>query len=242
MRATCLMTATVMMALGSGGGSTLAGTIAFSGVDWTTNDNPQSTYQVIDANTGQITGTTDPNSDTFVTTPLSVEVGKTVSLDLDLDSGDLGGWDISITFGSNDNLATCCGGFIASDRILYRDPNAGLYFQSFVNNGEYASTTATTPYDGVRFSFMFDSATSAELSVSNQTSAGVYTPAFSQAVSFTDVSDIDFLRIGTYANAQPVTISNLSVVPEPAAASVLGVLLALTGAVRGGRVVAGRER
>jgi hypothetical protein len=216
--------------------SGFAGTISFGGRDWTTIDNGVSTYTAVDAETGQLVGTTNGDLDSGMSTPFSVSVGETLEFLLDIDMGTLGSfWDVSVQFGSNDPTSSCCGGKLAADRILYRSAPNQLYFQSFVNNSQYANINTTTPMDGVKFSFLFDTATTAELTISNQTSPGLYAVAAVQMVTLTDIADIDTFRIGSYANSQPVTISEFGIVPEPSSVVLVGLMFVIAGTLRGSR-------
>ncbi|QDU57032.1 hypothetical protein [Aeoliella mucimassa] len=231
------ITSIALLALAVANVECQAGTIDFSGATWTTEDTGAS-YTTPTTESGVITG--NPGMDAGMSTELALEVGDVVSFEVGIDSGTLGGsWDISMYFKSDDNIGTCCGGTAATDRVLYRDPSAGLYFQSYANNGEYDSTTASTPYDGVLFSYEFTSATSAELTVSNRTSPGVFTEAYSTTIGVYDIAAIDSLRVGSWDNSQAVTISNFSVtsVPEPSSMLIVGALVAIAGGIRGSRML-----
>lgn len=223
--------------------SGFAGTISFSGHDWTTVDNGVSTYTAVDGETGRIVGTSNGDLDSGMSTPFSASVGDTLEFLLDIDTGTLGSfWDVSVQFASNDPTGSCCGGRLAADRILYRSAPNQLYFQSFTNNLQYSNINTTTPMDGVKFSFTFDTETTAELTISNQTSPGVYAVAAVQTVNLTDIADIDTFRIGSYANSQPVTISEFGVVPEPSSVVLVGIMFVIAGSLRGSRRFVGAKQ
>ena len=237
MRTLTICTYALVAAISTSLATCQAGTITFSGYDWTTEDTGAS-YTTPTTESSEVTG--GVGNDAGMSNALDLEVGDVVTFDLMIANGTQGGsWDVSVYFKSDNNIGTCCGGTAASDRVLYRDPAAGLYIQQYSNNVPSDSSFATTPFDGVQFSYEITSATTADFTVSNQTSPGVYTPAFSSTVYLYDVSEIDTIRIGSWDSDQTVSIANFTVtsVPEPTSGVVLVALLSFAGIIRGSRMM-----
>lgn len=213
----------VMMCVMTLAGSAQAGTVTFSGRDWTTldgvhRDDPSILSEYIVNNADSMTMTGVYGGDTAIFTPISVNVGDVVSYDYYLTKE----MRDPVGDGDTDYIGDSAGGPMTDAGWV----SYGSY--AFFDNGytwlwsapsgwvDVSVTDATAPTTGVHFDWEFDSASSYILTA---TAIGNGVQIGSWAGS-ADIATITQWKQGIWDSEQSVTVANF--VPEPATMMLLG--------------------
>ncbi len=195
-----------------------AGTVNFSGRDWTTNDavhrddaGISNSYVVNNADSMTMTGVfgTGAGVDTYVTTPISLSIGDVVSYDyyLTQETRDpVGDGDSSWISDSTTGPKDVSDVWIA---YTYFD-NGYTWLWTTVNGWDDVSLIdATAPGTGIHFEWVFDGATQYTLTataIGNSAQIGSWT----DSASMTDITLITQWYHGIWDSEQDVTIENFT--------------------------------
>lgn len=210
--------------------NTADASIVFSGRTWSTQDathrdNPSihTEYTAIDANTGAMRGVFGTGGqDCSMVTPLTLQVGDKVSYDykfthdqIDLIGDGNADWigDTATAFikgTANDNNQ------YATRRLIYSGNNVSTLNQE----GTGLSVAGTNPIGGLHIEFTFTSNTDYTVAITDITTAAPVV-TWNTTLNGT-LSEIQAFRVGLWDSEQTVTLSNFTVVPEPASLALLG--------------------
>jgi len=216
--------------------SAQAGTVTFSGRDWSTFETTHRDNSAIPAvytgegNTGTIRGVF--GRDPSIITPVSLSVGDVVSFDLycTKDAIDLIG----------DGNSDWVGDFNAEFVQQSANPADGSYSRltgrmiwynnsaTLNQNGGDGGSVAASHVDGVHFDWTIDAAN--HYTVQASTIAGAPLQAFTGSIA--DLSSIGGFRVGLWDSEQTAMIKNFTIVPEPSSLILLVSGLALAGFLR----------
>ncbi len=213
----------VMMCVMTLAGSAQAGTVNFSGRDWTTldgvhRDDPSISSEYIVNNADSMTMTGVYGDDTAIFTPISVNVGDVVSYDFYLtkEIRDPVGDGDTDWIGDSAGGPWASGTWAAWGTYAMFDNNHVWLWSGASGWVDVSVTDATAPTTGVHFDWTFDSASSYILTAT-AIGNGALIGSWAGAV---DISLITDWKQGLWDSEQDVTVANF--VPEPATMLLLG--------------------
>jgi hypothetical protein len=221
-------------------GSAQAGSVTFSGQNWSTLDSiataqyepdQSNSYATPDANTGVMTGRF--GVDSAMTTPITINVGDVVSYNYHLteESRNFRGTGASTYVGDSRTGFQDSLGNWATGRVATYSSRWEQYFEG--NNPAYAYATRGFD-DYFTAKWTFDSATTATVTL---TLEGQTSPYATFTDSFSDITNIAQFRVGLWDSEQDVSLSNFThtSIPEPTTVALLAFGLAAGWTLVGSR-------
>ncbi len=218
----------VMICVMTLAGAAQAGTINFSGRDWSTldgvhADNPSvlSTYVVNNPDSMTMTGVFGAGTDTGISTPISLSVGDVVSYDYYLTKemrDPIGDGDSDWISDSTTGPKDAGDAWVA---YTYHDNNPTWLWTSANGWDDLSLIDAGAALTGIHYDWVFDSATQYTLTATSIGSSALL-GSWTDSTSMTDITLITQWKAGIWDSEQDVTIENFTVVPEPATMLLLG--------------------